>query len=803
MSLNPSRVQELFLAVIEHPIAERDEFLDRECGGDSGVRQRVQALLAAHELPGRFLEAPAVAILDPDGLRQPPQLDVPIGPYILREQIGEGGFGLVYLAEQERPIRRKVAIKVIKPGMDTREVVARFEVERQALALMDHPHIAKVLDAGTTDAGHPYFVMELVRGWPITEYCDRTTIPLRERLKLFITVCDAVQHAHQKGVVHRDLKPSNVLITLNDGTPVPKVIDFGVAKALNQRLTERTFFTRHAQILGTPMYMSPEQAESSGIDVDTRSDVYSLGVLLYELLTGQTPFDRAAFSKLGYDELRKIVREVEPLSPSVRVSTLAGKVGTTAANQRGIDERQHSRMLRGELDWIAMKALDKDRTRRYASAESLAADLQRYLDDKPVEAGRPSTMYQIGKMARRHKAWFAVAALTCVGLLAGMAMLVGTTVLVTQQRDIARIAVMRERDASKRAAEDHRVALQQRDAAEYNLYVADVNLARQQWKAGHVARMAELLDAHRPQPDRPDLRGWEWHYLSSLKDKCLRRIPTEGQVIFNLDWSSDGRWLATAGNDVRLWDVAAERRTLVIAEMRRAAWSPDGRQLAVYGDSGFVKILDPVDGNELSKFAAGWAADPSLAWSPDGRRLAAGDQAGRVTIWDTLGSREPVVLHDSLRKIRTIAWSPDGELMAVAGDDGGGLLEIWNAVAGTLQQSFRAHSHYIQCMAWSPDGRWLGTGSQDQYVKVWRVDDWTSILNQRMHAGRINALDWSPDSRHLVSVSDDSTIRVWDPETRRLVNTLCGHLARVHAVAWSPDGAQVATAGADGMIRFW
>jgi tetratricopeptide (TPR) repeat protein len=336
-----------------------------------------------------------------------------IGPYKLLEQIGEGGFGVVFMAEQTQPVRRKVALKILKPGMDTRQVVARFEAERQALALMDHPNIAKVLDGGQTTTGRPYFVMDLVKGLPITEYCDQAQLTTRERLELFVQVCQAVQHAHQKGVIYRDLKPSNVLVTVHDTTAVVKVIDFGVAKALGQELTDKTLYTGFAQMVGTPLYMSPEQAGESSLDVDTRSDIYALGVLLYELLTGTTPFEKERFKEAGYDEIRRIIREEDPPRPSTRISTL-GQAATTAAMQRKSDPKRLSQLLRGEVDWIVMKCLEKDRNRRYETASALAADVQRYLNDEPVLACPPSKWYLFRKYARRNKTAVTVTGLVLV-----------------------------------------------------------------------------------------------------------------------------------------------------------------------------------------------------------------------------------------------------------------------------------------------------------------------------------------------------------------------------------------------------
>jgi serine/threonine protein kinase/Flp pilus assembly protein TadD len=461
--------------------AERAAYLEQACAGDTALRASVEALLRAHVGASGFMDLPVAAVaatVDEPISERPGAV---IGPYKLMEQIGEGGMGLVFVAEQQHPVRRKVALKVVKPGMDTREVIARFEAERQALALMDHPNIAKVLDAGSTEVrsqksevrsqksevrkeevgsltselcpltsvGRPYFVMELVKGVPITEHCDQNQVSVPERLELFVHVCEAVQHAHQKGIIHRDIKPSNVLVTSHDGRPVVKVIDFGVAKAIGQQLTDKTVYTQLAQLIGTPLYMSPEQAGLSGLDSDTRSDIYSLGVLLYELLTGTTPFDRERFKDVGYDEIRRIIREEEPPKPSTRISTL-GQAATTVSAQRRSDPKRLSQLIRGELDWIVMKCLEKDRDRRYETASSLARDIERYLHDEPVQACPPSTWYRFRKFARRRKAVLVTGGLVSLALVAGSAISTWQAFRATQAEELAR---RKKVEAEDKAAE--------------------------------------------------------------------------------------------------------------------------------------------------------------------------------------------------------------------------------------------------------------------------------------------------------------------------------------------------------------
>jgi serine/threonine protein kinase/Flp pilus assembly protein TadD len=416
--------------------SDRVTYIARACGDNTSLRAKVDRLVSAYFRAGTFLDDPAP---DLDLTAAPVPAEGPgtvVGPYRLMELIGEGGMGVVFVAEQHHPVRRKVALKLIKPGMDTREVVARFEAERQALALMDHPNIAKVFDAGVTVQGHPYFVMELVRGIPATQYCDRARLGVRDRLHLFVQVCQAVQHAHQKGVIHRDLKPSNVLVAEHDGIRVAKVIDFGVAKAMGQQLTEKTIYTQVLQVVGSPLYMSPEQAGLSGLDVDTRSDIYSLGVLLYELLTGTTPFDKERFRTAEYDQVRQILREEEPPKPSTRLSTLGTAAATVSAN-RGCEPRKLSTLVRGELDWLIMKALEKDRNRRYATANALAADVERYLAGEAVLAVPPSVGYRLRKFARRNKRALASATL----LVGTLLVLVGGLTWVVSDRAARRARV--------------------------------------------------------------------------------------------------------------------------------------------------------------------------------------------------------------------------------------------------------------------------------------------------------------------------------------------------------------------------
>jgi serine/threonine protein kinase/tetratricopeptide (TPR) repeat protein len=507
MQANLEKARALFLhAIGQLPPDAWPKYVADACGPDTELQRQVMHFLHVHQEAGSFLEQPAVVALQataayaaaPD---TPPPTEGPgtlIGPYKLLQEIGEGGMGTVYMAQQTEPVKRQVALKVIKPGMDSRQVVARFEAERQALALMDHPNIAHVFDGGATATGRPYFVMELVRGVPITNFCDENRLAVRERLELFISVCHAVQHAHQKGVIHRDLKPSNVLVTWHDDKAVVKVIDFGIAKATGQQLTDKTLFTNFAQMIGTPLYMSPEQAQLSGLDVDTRSDVYSLGVLLYELLTGTTPFDRERLRTVGFDEIRRMIREEEPARPSTRLST-QGQAASTASANRKSDPARLSRLLRGELDWIVMKALEKDRNRRYESASVFAADVQRYLHNDAVLACPPSVGYRLGKFLRRYKGPVLAASVIVIVLAAGI---VGTTagllgaLAQSDLKETARLQALREKDAKEDALRDAVAAAEEETRARRQTQRA-LNMMTDEMMEDHLGRQPQMTERQR------------------------------------------------------------------------------------------------------------------------------------------------------------------------------------------------------------------------------------------------------------------------------------------------------------------
>jgi serine/threonine protein kinase len=534
-------------------VAARRAFLDQACAGQPELRDRVESLLAVESDANQFFNAASAAphqlaaqlpVPDPaadpalktgNGTVLSEGLGTRIGNYKLLQKIGEGGCGVVYMAEQEKPIRRRVAFKIIKLGMDTKSVIARFEAERQALAMMDHPNIARVLDAGATENGRPFFVMELVRGVRVTDYCDQNKIDTRERLRLFIQICQAIQHAHQKGIIHRDIKPSNILVTLHDGVPVPKVIDFGIAKAIEVRLTDKTLFTAYEQMIGTPAYMSPEQAEMSGLDVDTRSDIYSLGVLLYELLTGRPPFDPKKLVQGGLDEMRRTLREREPQRPSTMVTTLQGEELTAVAKHHGAEPPKLISALRGDLDWMVMKCLDKDRRRRYETANGLAMDIERYLNNEPVVARPPSRSYRFQKLVRRNKVVFAAGAAVALILILGMG--ISTWLLMEERRARQRAVAAEQKENEMRRQAELRekitqmtLLISQEKYQDADALLGDTRLGQPSLEGANVLRTLGEWRA----------RNGHWHAAAKRFNALLQVDQLDGWDTITLDYLECG-----------------------------------------------------------------------------------------------------------------------------------------------------------------------------------------------------------------------------------------------------------------------
>jgi eukaryotic-like serine/threonine-protein kinase len=654
---------------------ERQAYLRGACGSDATLLARVEALLRAHDESRDFLESPLSPFKSRTKNLPPPHSPgAMIGPYKLIEVIGEGGMGVVYRAEQTEPVARQVALKIIKPGMDSREVVARFGAERQSLALMSHPHIAKVLDAGTTESGLPYFAMELVQGVPITDFCDERRLTLRERLELFVQVCRAIQHAHQKGIIHRDIKPSNILIAQHDGQPLPKVIDFGVAKAIGEPLAEHTIHTALSQIIGTPLYMSPEQAEMNAVDVDTRSDVYSLGVVLYELLTGTGPFDKKTLQVAGIDEMRRMIREDEPPRPSARLSTLSAQALSTLSERRGLDVRRLLHSLKGELDWIVMKALEKQRERRYATANDLAGDVVRYLHDLPVVA-RPSPWWlRLRKWRRRNPIWTVLLAAVAVLL----AVLVGGAYWHNERLE-ASLAV---------SARWQKEGLAREYVLRRELFANDLQRAAFFRSAGKNAEARQVLQRHSLPRDEADSRRLAWTYLWKVT-----REPEPERIL--------------VGHD---------------AEILTADVSRDGKLLASADRGGLVIIWDVATGGRLHSLQYSNQEVTCVRFSPDGRLLATAGQDRTIRLWDVSSWTETKKLEKHAGTIMCIAWSPDGRRLASSGRDG--LVHAWDCATGSVETTLPRHTDIVRCVAWSPDGKWLASADVNQGVLIWDVSDW-------------------------------------------------------------------------------
>jgi WD40 repeat protein/serine/threonine protein kinase len=729
--------------------------------------------------PAFASEVPATPVAV-DSLEDPPA-GRRIGRYKLLEIIGEGGFGTVWMAEQTEPVRRKVALKIIKLGMDTRQVVARFEAERQALALMDHPNIARVFDGGASEVGRPFFVMELVRGLPITEYCDTHQLTTRERLELLIPVCEAVQHAHQKGVIHRDLKPSNVLVTEQDGRAVPKIIDFGVAKAIEEPLTEKTLFTRFHQFLGTPAYMSPEQAGLGGLDVDTRSDIYALGVLLYELLTGQPPLDPRQLRDAGQEGMLKTIREVEPPKPSTRLrqTQAAARVGDPP--QSAIRNPQSA--IAADLDWIVLKALEKDRTRRYQTANGLAADLRRYLDSEPIAARPPSNLYRLRKLAQRHKLAFVAVGAVLVALIVG---------LLTTSWQASR-------------------ARRHLEQARLNAYVSEVNVAHQALAENNLARALQLLDRHRPKGNQTDLRGFEWWYLWQLcRSESVTNFSDEGADA--IEFSPDGRWFAYGGwRQVIIRDAASYQvLTNLPTSARSLSCSADGRLLATANAEGAI-LWDTATWQQVRQLPG---AAVAVLFSPDGSRLLTGHtNEERLVLWER-GTWKRLADCRNTPDVGNhvpngLAFSPDGKMLTTlwvdfAGDAIG--LQFWQTQSLTPVDHWVSSRKFGACAAFDAAANHLLTGTWDGRLLIWDLAEGVPKLlgEHREHSTHVTRIAVSPSGNVVATVGEDQTLNLWERGTYRHLARVRAHTNSIYGLAISPDGRTVLTgSGWDGVTRVW
>jgi WD40 repeat protein/serine/threonine protein kinase len=827
--------ESLFAAALERPIgAERQAFLDAACGDDLQMRGRVEKLLAADEHSSGILdlglggESVGTSPFD----NSDAGVGTGTGPYKLIEVIGEGGMGTVWLAQQHTPVRRTVALKVIKAGMDSRQVVARFEAERQALALMDHPNIAKVHDGGVTPDGRPYFVMELVKGVPITKYCDENHLTPRQRLELFVPVCLAVQHAHQKGIIHRDIKPSNVLVAQYDGKPVPKVIDFGVAKAAGQPLTEKTLVTGLGTVVGTPEYMSPEQAELNNQDIDTRSDIYSLGVLLYELLTGTTPIERSRFKKAAILEILRLVREEEPPRLSTRLSSTENRASIAAV--RGTEPARLAREFRGELDWIAMKALEKDRARRYETANALARDVQRFLADEVVEARPPSLGYRARKFVRRNKARVIAGSLILLALIGG---LIGTTYGLIESKNqlIAnslRLQAEQDRDAAHKARDGEQAAKAEVEREKERLAVFEygrtIQIAYQAWLDGNLSAAVALLEG-----TRKDLRGWEWDYVHRLCHSDLMTIGGSDLRIGSAVVSPNGKEILTLCSDntlrfwtMRIWNASSGAEIVVIkgsSPFVSAKYSPDGSRLVTYSQDKSTRLWNAKTGAELflltklPEHRDLSVGSTKSAFSPDGERVLTvssehtqqNRQQYTIQIWDTDTGTERLTVKGDVGIVYSAVFSADGERVLITSNDTIGSIANIRMVNTRTGAELLALKYPKQSLwsaksaSFSPDGSKIVTVNGDKTARILDAKTGAELRVLRGHSSEVNSAAFNPNGEWVLTASADKSARIWDVRTGTEVVALRGHTDDVTAAEFSRDGTCVLTRSDDRSARVW
>ncbi len=776
--------ESLFAAALDKPTeAARRAFLIEACGGDVTLRQRVERLLAADEHARGILDRGQDAATIMGACLPEPALTAEqffAGRFRCLRKLGEGSMGEVWLADQTEPVRRRVALKVIRPGLCTQHLLARFEAERQALALMDHPNIAKVLDAGVA-GGRPYFVMEVIQGVPITKYCDEVGLSPRERLKLFLPVCEAVQHAHQKGVIHRDLKPSNILVGLYDGKPVPKVIDFGVAKATGPRLSEHTVATEVGTLVGTLEYMSPEQAELNNLDIDTRSDVYALGVLLYELLAGTVPFPRERLRAAPFPEVLRIIKEVEPARPSARLADPATPPAVAAARQT--EPKKLAALVKGELDWIVMKCLEKDPGRRYETASALALDLRRYLADEPVLAGPPSAGYRLLKFLRRNRRPVLAASLVLLALVVGI---VGTTWGLIRATDAQGVAVD---EADKKEAALQASRRSERDATD-RLFEALWHRAR----AGRFSRqmgqrhdsLAAAAKAARIRPDDGRLRD---EAIAALALPDVRRVPgwrSEPPGTATVAYGGKYRVYARADTDgnISIRRIPEDKEICRIASKpilnEYLFFSPDERFLVGLGEGHTLRVWRVADGQPaLRDEPKGCHAH---AFSPDGRRLAVGLQK-EVVCFDLATGRDanrwPLP-----RPPHSLAFHPGGGKLAV-GYVGPNVACVHDAASGALLTELPVGKMWFQVVAWHPDGERLAVAGHDPHIQIWNVGLKRKVATLEGHMQRVTTVTFHPDGELVASQGWDGQLLLWHPPSGRQLMRLS---SSVSPVSFSADG---------------
>ncbi len=818
MAEKPEKQEEMiFYQALEKGPTGRETYLKEACGDNHELYNRVDALLQAYDTDDNLHHVPIansqVTFDNSLNLEGPGSI---IGRYKLLEKIGEGGFGVVWAAEQKKPVKRRVALKIIKLGMDTRQVIARFEAERQALAMMDHPNIAKVLDAGSTDTGRPYFVMELVRGIPIIEYCDQVKLSIQDRLDLFIKVCNAIQHAHQKGIIHRDIKPSNILITLHDGIPVPRIIDFGIAKATQQELTEMTIYTQHNQFIGTPAYMSPEQAEMSGLDIDTRSDIYSLGVLLYELLTGRTPFDEKELMQSGIDQMRKIIREKEPQKPSTKFATLQAEEQSTAATRHSTDSPRLISLIRGDLDWVVMKCLEKDRTRRYDTANGLALDVVRHMNNEPVIARPPSTVYRFQKAWRRNKVVYTAACMVVVSLIVGISLSVWQAWIATGARKDAEAAGEREYKQRLQSDTDRERAVQEERRAKEGerkqrliAYASDMRVAQEYLRENNLGKVAELLNRYMSKPGQEDLRGIEWRYLwQASKGDEIHTFPHESWVN-SISLSADGTRLASisVSGKIRLFDVDSrtqlreykQERMILAPQDGLVALSPNGSLLAAvqHWNDGTLKVWNADNGALI--FEQKNVKAP-VGFSPDSQSLAATTKAG-LRIWNTADWTSRSMGESLVTGFSpSLTFTPDSSRVLFSPRHNASKLMVYNLADNTTEGELAVISAVD---AISTDGSIVAAGGWGGKVCVWDLASRSVIKKFQAHIYLAVGVALSPDGKTLATAGNDQLIRFWDTKTFENTRSLKGHLNEIWDLKFSSDGRILASAGKDDSVKLW